>query len=217
MDVIGYLRVSTDEQARSGLGLGAQREVITAEAARRGWQVKWVIDDGYSAANLNRPGITSALAALENGGPKVLVVSKLDRLSRSLVDFAGLMERAKRKGWAVIALDLGVDMTTPSGEMLAGVMATFAQYERRIISQRTKDALAEAKRQGTRLGRPRTTPDRLVREVERMRRKGLSLNQIATALTERGEPTVRGGQRWYGSTVAGLLRSAELDRVATKA
>jgi Resolvase, N terminal domain len=67
--------------------------------------------------------------------------AKLDRLSRSLLDFASLMEDARREGWALVILDLGIDTTTPSGEMIANVMATFAQFERRLIGQRTKDAL----------------------------------------------------------------------------
>jgi DNA invertase Pin-like site-specific DNA recombinase len=89
---------------------------------------------------------------LEAGQADALVVAKLDRLSRSVGDFAGLMDLARRQGWALIALDLGVDTTTPAGEMMANVMASFAQFERRVIAQRTKDALAQAKARGVRLG-----------------------------------------------------------------
>lgn len=140
--VIGYLRVSTEEQARSGFGVDAQRATIQAEADRHGWDMRWMLDDGYSAADLRRPAISGALMFLEDGGPDVLVVAKLDRLSRSLLDFASVMDRARREGWAIIALDLGVDTMTPSGEMMANVMAAFPQSERRLISQRTRDSLA---------------------------------------------------------------------------
>src|ERR671934_3149373 len=114
--VLGYIRVSTDEQATSRLGLDAQRVAIAQACLERGWELVEVIEDaGYSAKDLNRPGIHRALEMLEGRQPQAqaLVVAKLDRLSRSLLDFASIMERARRKGWAVAALDLGVDTTTP--------------------------------------------------------------------------------------------------------
>jgi DNA invertase Pin-like site-specific DNA recombinase len=131
-----------------------------------------VEDSGFSAKSLDRPGISGALERLDAGKADALMVAKLDRLSRSLFDFAGLMERARRKGWALVALDLGVDTTTPSGEMMANVLATFSQFERRIIGLRTKEALAAKRAAGVRLGRPRTLSDdvvvRIVSERERV-------------------------------------------------
>lgn len=211
MRVIGYLRVSTEEQARTGLGLGAQRAAIAAEADRRGWRVQWITDDGHSAKDLRRPGISRALALLEDGGPDVLVVAKLDRLSRSLLDFAGLMDRARREGWAVVALDLGVDTTTPSGEMMASVMAAFAQYERRLIGQRTRDALAEKRRQGTRLGGPVLLPQAVRQRIVTERQRGDSLRTIPNRLNAEQISTARGGKKWWASTVRAVLRSVELD------
>ncbi|MCA1677351.1 MAG: recombinase family protein, partial [Actinobacteria bacterium] len=82
-----------------------------------------------------------------------LVVAKLDRLSRSVQDAAGLLDRAQRHGWALVAADLGVDASTPAGEAMANVMATFGQLERRMIGQRTREALAARKAAGVRLGR----------------------------------------------------------------
>ena len=153
-NVIGYVRVSTEEQAQSGAGLAAQRAAILDEAHRRGWNLIEIVEDaGWSAKDLRRPGISAALAALHSKRADVLVVSKVDRLSRSLLDFAGLVDRATREHWALVALDLGVDSATPSGRMMANVLATFAQFERDLISQRTKDALAQKKAQGVKLGR----------------------------------------------------------------
>src|SRR5262245_60092592 len=86
--VVGYLRVSTVEQATNGAGLDAQRATIAAEAERRGWSVRWIEDRGYSAKDLRRPGIRDVLSLLEAGEADALVVAKLDRLSRSLVDFS---------------------------------------------------------------------------------------------------------------------------------
>jgi DNA invertase Pin-like site-specific DNA recombinase len=83
-----------------------------------------------------------------------LVVAKLDRLSRSMIDFTGVMAKAQKQGWALVALDCAVDTTTPAGEAMAHVLATFAQFERRLIGQRTREALAVKRKQGVRLGRP---------------------------------------------------------------
>src|SRR5438046_833544 len=111
MRVIGYIRVSTAEQADSGLGLEAQRQTIELEVARRGWTLVGSYEDaGLSGKRLaGRPGIEAALQAVENGTADALVVAKLDRLSRSMLDFCTLMVRSQKKRWALVALDLGVD------------------------------------------------------------------------------------------------------------
>lgn len=217
MNVIGYLRVSTEEQARSGLGLEAQQERITSEATRRGWNLRWVSDDGYTAANLNRPGITQALEDLRNHTADALVVAKLDRLSRSLLDFAGLMAQAQRERWELIALDLGVDTSTPQGQLMANVMASFAAYERELIRQRTRDALAALKNRGVRLGRPVALPDATRQSIGRWRQAGATWQGCADALNAAQVPTAHGGARWYASTVRSVVRSIALDEAATKA
>ncbi len=203
------MRVSTEEQADSGLGLAAQRAAIEAECARRGWEIAEVFEDaGASGKSLSgRPALQSALEAVTTHEADALVVAKLDRLSRSLLDFAGLMEDARKGGWSLVILDLGVDTTTPSGEMIANVMATFAQFERRLIGQRTKDALAVKKRQGVRLGRPRLVNDQVRERIERERAAGTSLRAIADGLNLDGVPTAHGGARWHASTVRGILAS----------
>jgi DNA invertase Pin-like site-specific DNA recombinase len=218
MRAIGYLRVSTEEQAASGLGLEAQRARVLEEIARRGWELTALeVDDGYTAANLNRPGIARALEELAAHRADCLVVSKLDRLSRSLLDFAGLMAQARRQGWQLVALDLGLDTSSPSGELMAAVLASFAQYERRLIGQRTSDALAAKKRQGHRLGRPVVLPAETRRRIVRLRARGWSLPKIADALNAEGIATARGRGTWYPSTVAGVLKSVHLDTAAKAA
>lgn len=204
--VIGYVRVSTDEQADSGAGLAAQRAAIASEAARRVWSLAAVHEDaGASGKSLvGRPGLQAALAAVERGEASALVVAKLDRLSRSLLDFADLMERSRRQGWAIVALDLGVDTTTPSGEMMANVLAVFAQFERRLIGQRTKDALAQKRAAGVRLGRPRSLSVSTDQLVVSLRRSGLTLPAIAERLTTLGVATGQGG-RWHATTVRRIL------------
>jgi DNA invertase Pin-like site-specific DNA recombinase len=206
--VLGYVRVSTEEQGRSGAGLAAQRAAIRRTCEERGWELVEVVEDrGFSAKSLERPGITGVLERLNTGDADALMVAKLDRLSRSLLDFAGLMERARRQGWALVALDLGVDTSTPAGEMMANVLATFAQFERRMIGQRTKDALAQKKADGVRLGRPRSLPDDIVRRIVEQRSEGLTLQAIADGLNVDSVPTAQGGALWRPSSVRAVIAS----------
>lgn len=210
---VGYVRVSTEEQANSGLGLAAQRATIEAEAARRGWTLVAIhADEGISGKSMKgRDGLSAALGTITTGDAHNLVVAKLDRLSRSLVDFAGLMAEAQSGGWNLVALDLGIDLSTPAGEFMASVMASAAQWERRIIGQRTRDALAVRKAQGVRLGRPTTLPDDVRDRIVAMRAGGESLGRIASTLTDEGVPTAQGGARWHASTIAAVLRSIAID------
>jgi DNA invertase Pin-like site-specific DNA recombinase len=208
LTVVGYIRVSTGEQFDSGAGLEVQRQAIANECRRRGWHLTKIYEDAASGrAIAGRAGLTAALAELDSQTASALVVAKLDRLSRSLLDFSGLMERRRRRGWAVVALDLGVDTTTPSGEMMANVLAVFAQFERRLIGQRTREALAVKRQQGVRLGRPRVISAATVAEIQRLRSRGKSLAEIADRLNLQGHATAHGGNRWYVSTVQSVLRS----------
>jgi DNA invertase Pin-like site-specific DNA recombinase len=200
------VRVSTEEQAVSGAGLEAQRRAIVAECKRRGWElVETVEDAGYSAKDLKRPGVQEALGALEAGEARALVVAKLDRLSRSMLDFAALMATAQKQHWALVALDCAVDTSTPAGEAMAHVLATFGQFERRLIGQRTKEALAVKRASGVRLGRPPTVPQSVVRRIQRLRARGDSFRKIAEDLNEARVPTAQGGARWYAATVRHVL------------
>jgi DNA invertase Pin-like site-specific DNA recombinase len=202
-----YTRVSTSEQAESGAGLAAQRTAVLGEVERRGWTLVELVEDaGHSSATLDRPGISAVLARLDRNEADALVVAKLDRLTRSIKDFGDLADRARRKKWAIVALDLGVDMTTPAGELVASVVAGTAQYERRIIGQRTKEALAARRAAGVRLGRPMRTPSETVRRIVDDRANGLTLKAIAEGLTADGIPTVHGGL-WHPATVRAVLIS----------
>jgi len=203
MRVVGYVRVSSTEQADSGLGLEAQRAAIEQECERKGWQLVSVYEDAAASGKaLNgRPGLQQALEAVESDAAGGLVVSKLDRLSRSLMDFAGLMERSRKREWHVIALDLQLDTSTPSGEMMASVLAVFAQFERRLIGQRTKDALAVRKAQGVQLGRPRVMAAKTRRRILRERSRGDSFATIASGLNDAKVPTAHNGSAWHPSTV----------------
>jgi len=215
MDIAGYVRVSTDEQAASGAGREAQRERICDEAERRGWNVTWFIDDGYSGAKADRPALQEALRGLRDGTYDMLVSAKLDRLSRSVVHLGSLLEQAEAEGWALVLLDFDVDTSKPMGRLVAHVLAAVAEFERQRIRERTREALAQVKAQGKRLGRPRQLPDEIVARVQTHRNAGMTLAQIADDLNGDQVPTAQGGRQWWPSTVAGVLRSVELDRAAS--
>jgi DNA invertase Pin-like site-specific DNA recombinase len=214
MRVIGYIRVSHEESARTGYGLADQRSRIEAEAARRGWSVMWATDEAVSGRSLDRAGLVGALASLQRKGASALVVAKLDRLSRSVSDFAALVERSQREGWQLVILDLGVDTTTPAGKLVANMFAALAQWEREVIAERTRAGLQAAKAQGVRLGRPSGVPDELVERVRSMRDEGMKLQAIADKLTEEGIPTAQGGRRWWPSTVQVLLGREKAPSIA---
>jgi DNA invertase Pin-like site-specific DNA recombinase len=208
MQVVGYVRVSTEEQRMSGAGLAAQRATIEAECRRRGWHLVEIIEDaGYSAKDLKRPGVQAALEALRGGGADALVVAKLDRLSRSMLDFTAIMAKATKQSWALVALDCAVDTTTPAGEAMAHVLATFAQFERRLIGQRTREALAAKRAAGVRLGRPVSLPPTVRRRIEDDREAGRTLAAIASDLNADGVATAQGGAQWWPGTVRAVLHS----------
>jgi DNA invertase Pin-like site-specific DNA recombinase len=211
--VYGYVRVSSEEQGSSGLGLAAQRRRLEEEAERRGWSLELVEEVGSGASMAKRPALGRVLEACRRGEAVGVVVVRVDRLSRSLADFAGLLDDARAHGYSVTALDLGVDLGSPSGELMAGVLATFAQYERRLISERTRAALAEARARGTRLGRPPGTgrpwtDASLASRIRQMRHEdGLTLSAICSALNAEQIPTPRGGRLWRPSSLQALLRA----------
>lgn len=128
-----------------------QCAALASEVERRGWEVEWIADHGETGKHANRPGLTHALARLDAGEADALMVSKLDWLSRSVVDFGGILRAATqprrgRKPRAPIALNVGIDMTTPRGRMMAHILIVVAEWEGDTIGQQTRDVLAVAKR-----------------------------------------------------------------------
>lgn len=209
---LGYIRVSTEGQVDSGAGMDAQRVAITAEAQRQGWTLEVHTDAGLSGATLNRPALAAALDALDRGEADILLASKLDRVSRSVRDFAELMHRAQRHGWRVVLLDMG-DTSSASGEMTANILASAAQYERRLIGIRTREGLAAKRAQGVRLGRPSVLSTEVVSRIVTEREQGAGLRVIAEGLTADGVPTARGGQTWSTSTVQAVLAGQDAARI----
>lgn len=209
--LVPYRRVSTREQADSGAGLGAQHTTLTHGLAMRGQRaLTWDCQDkGKSGKDMNREGLDNALKLVRAGEAGGIIVSKLDRLSRSLLDFAFLMARADAEGWNIVALDLNIDLSTPSGKMMAGVLAVFAQFERDIIRQRTRDGLAVKREEGVRLGRRREINDELLEAVLAMYHSTANFSGTARWLNANGVETPHNGKMWYPATVQKLVQSQD--------
>jgi DNA invertase Pin-like site-specific DNA recombinase len=134
-----------------------------------------------------------------------------------VVHLGSLIEQAEDEGWSLVLLDFDVDTSKPTGRLVAHVLFAVAEFERQRIRERTKEALAQVKAQGTRLGRPRQLPDDVVTRISQNRQDGLTLRAIADGLNDDGVATAQGGRQWWPATVRSVLQSAELDREAEEA
>ncbi len=173
---------------------------------RQGWDIEVVADEGLSAKTLNRPGLTSALARLDRREADFLVAVRLDRISRSVSDFAGLLDRATRKGWGLVLQSPNIDTSDPAGRFTVNVLASAAQYDREHIGARTREGMAQRKAEGVTLGRPRKLAPELLEEIKARHAAGESMNAIASELTSNGTPTAHGGAKWYAATIRKILQ-----------
>ncbi len=212
--VISYARVSTGSQAASGLGLEAQHRAVQAAAAERGWQiVDYCTDDAVSATiePLQRPQLSTALARLDAGEADVIAAVRLDRFVRSIRDLQALLDLSVEGGWEFVGLDVPINSDLPTGSFLRTVVGAFNELERALTSERTRAALAVARRRGKRLGRPSRQARAAKEFAMAMHADGMSLRKIAGALTESEFRTATGKTIWTHSSVQGLLRTARLD------
>ena len=209
---VGYLRVSTEEQAESGAGLAAQRAAIEAVAAVRGWTITdWYEDGGVSGGKAphQRPGLAAALEAVQSGQAERLIVAKIDRLSRKFRDSVDLMETAADEGWPLYIADIDADLTTSNGRLVARMLAAISEDERDRIRQRTKAALAEKRAAGVRLGRTPRLPAEVVHRIIDARAEGMSFTAVAKLLNDDQVPTSQGGRCWYPATIRAVERGQD--------
>ncbi len=208
--VVTYLRVSTDRQGQSGLGLEAQRVAVASYLAGRALLGEFV--EVESGRKDDRPQLAAALALCRQHKAR-LVIAKLDRLARSVALISGLME----SGVEFVAADM-----PEANRFMLHVMAAVAEHEREMISQRTRAALAAAKARGTRLGNPRPDTARMravvaervaafratVRpQIQALQAEGRSLRGIAAELNAKGVNAPRGGT-WHAGAIHAVLLSA---------
>ena len=203
---VGYVRVSTAEQGESGLGLKAQSAAIQAACELRGWELVEVREEVKSGTRAdNRPVLGDVLSTLRRSDADAVVVAKLDRLSRSVVDAGRLLEEARKRGFNIVALDLGLDLSTPTGELVANVLAAVEQWVRRTIGVRTSEALQVKMSGGWKSPSWRArVPAAVRRRIVTMAAEGYSQREIANRLNADGVLAVGGS--WHRGTVIRVLR-----------
>jgi len=221
LKALGYVRVSTEEQADSGLGLDAQRAAIRAAAERMGMEVvQWFADEGVSGGTIDgRLGLLDSMDAMKRG--MILLVARRDRLARDAMLACWIeKEVAKRFGRIVSVAGEGTDNDDPTSVLLRRIVDAFAEYERLLIGARTKAALRVKVRRGERVGRYAHYGYRLdeagelvederekagILEIMRLRAAGVGLQRIARELERQGF-TGRQGQRLAVSTIHQIIR-----------
>jgi len=235
--LVGYIRVSTEEQARDGLSLDAQRERLDAfAAAHRAALVSIESDNGLSGSILpeRRPALARALAIVRRGDADGIVVVKLDRLSRSTRHVLDLLDAAHKAGWRIVSVEEHLDTRTAVGEFTTTILAGLAQMERKLIGERTREAMRQIAREGrNRSGRipfgyrTKANPDKtqavagdrtplvkhsaeqqLLRRMLQLRRRGLGARRIARTLNNRGH-NPRTGRPWTPSAIQKLLATVD--------
>ena len=224
MRVVGYVRVSSEDQAREGVSLVAQAEKVRLYCRLHDLElVDLVSDPGQSAKTLDRPGLTRARAMLDDGSADGLLVVKLDRLTRSVVDLAALLDRhfGERAGKQLFSVGDQIDTRTAAGRLVLNVLMSVSQWERETVVERTRTAMAFKRSRSERVsgripygfrlaadGRTLTpAPEETEAAIEAaaLQAGGWSLRRIAAELDRRGVPT-KTGRPWTFSGVRSLLK-----------
>jgi site-specific DNA recombinase len=221
MRVVGYIRVSTDEQAQEGVSRDNQRKRIEAFCVAKDWELVDVYQDaGKSGKDLNRDGVQELIRDCGGGKFEAVVVYKVDRITRRQRDLWHLIDDVfEPNSVGFVSVNEPFDTTSAIGKACLGMIGVFAQLERDLIAERTRDALKYKKEKGDYLGtvplgfdivdgelREREDELAVVRYAKKLRREGYSLGRVAGMLNGEGIPTKRGG-KWYKSTVKYLLNN----------
>lgn len=217
---IGYIRVSTAEQASEGVSLEAQRAKIAAWATANDYELVAIHEDaGITGTSMGkRPGLQAAIAATGKG--MALVAYSISRIARSTRDMLEIAEDIQRKGADLVSLTEKIDTTSAAGKMVFRMMAVLSEFERDVISERTTNALAHKKAQGqvyaalplgyaNAEGKLVPVDEELlvVAEIRDMRGQGKTLREIADDLNSRGIVGKRGG-KFFASTVKAVLANS---------
>lgn len=224
-DVVGYIRVSSEEQAKSGLSLEHQESKVKAYATAYDLTLKAIHrDEARSGKNLERPGMQIILNGIERGEIGHLLIYKLDRLTRSVGDLSKLLEMFKRKEVALSSMSENLDTSSASGKMVVQMIGVIAEWERDTIAERTKAALSVKRSKGEKLGGivpyGYKAKDGMLEQVEKeqsvlrgillARGEGRGYTDIASGLNQMGVKP-RQGVQWYASTVRSICLRDERD------
>jgi DNA invertase Pin-like site-specific DNA recombinase len=203
--VIGYVRVGPRERRSTRPSRTRQRRAIEAECASRGWQIVRFDEDVRSGRSMRRPGLHAALESCRARDADAIVVERLDRLTYSLEDLAYLMHRAVVDDFAIVAPDLGIDLSSAQGAHLATVFSVASTWHPRGVGRRAMLAL-EQRHETDRRGRPSSTPVSLADRIRAMRGAGATLQSICDTLNAEGVPTPRGGAEWRPTSLRAIVR-----------
>jgi len=223
MKAIGYIRVSTEKQADFGVSLEAQEAKIRAMAVVQGADLaEAIIDAGESAKSLKRPGMERLLSLVDAGAVDVVIIAKLDRLTRSVADLAELLKRFERRGVSLVSVADSLDTRSAAGRLVLNIMVSVSQWEREAIGERTRDAMSHKRAKGERVGtlpfgfRMAADGSRLEEEpaeqdilfrIRQLKAAGHTIRQIAEELNRQGF-TTRRGTAWRFQYVAAALKAA---------
>lgn len=222
MKVIGYVRVSTEDQAAHGVSLEAQRSKLEAYAALFDHElVAVVVDAGTSAKSLKRDGLQEALAALDAGQAEGLLVAKLDRLTRSVKDLGALLDTHFRARFSLLSVADQIDTSTAAGRLVLNVLASVSEWEREAIGERTSAALQHKIANGEHVGSPALGFDMVdgvltknldesatLDRIRALAAEGRTLRDIPAVLAAEGHKTKRGGD-WHPQTVSRAIKRME--------
>lgn len=217
--VVIYLRVSTDEQVSSGAGLDAQEAECRRYAEARGWTVASVVTEVAVSGKVHpteRPGFREAVALLDACDAGTLLVRRQDRVSRRLRHLLDVLDAATHGGWSIATTDgETLDTSTASGGLRVHVMGSVAEYERKVIGERTRDALAARKASGMRLGRPSRLTSDVLDRIASEHTAGRRVSEIVAGLNADAVPTLS-GRPWSHSTVTRAVQTARLNADPTR-
>lgn len=205
---VGYARVSSAEQKESGAGIDAQKHAVARWCEENNVElIGWILDEGVSGGEHpdRRPGLPKALAAVEQGLAEVIVVARLDRLSRDGKHQADLMNDAEVRGTHFIFTEDGTDTRNPKDRMNLKLRGMIADEERQKIRDNTRSALAGRRRKGTSLGRRSGISPEVSERIAAERAAGTGLQAIADGLNADEIPTAQGGTTWRPSSVSAVL------------
>lgn len=219
MNAIGYVRVSTERQAKEGVSLEAQSAKIKAWAEFNGYTNTTIfVDAGISGKRAdNRPGLQQALSTIRKGD--ALVVYSLSRLARSTKDALSISEQLQNKHADLVSLSEKIDTTSAAGKMVFRVLAAFAEFERDLTSERTKASLQHKRSQGFKTGgdipygfdsidgklSPNPNEQSTITHIKQYRSDRLSLRAIASKLSEQGILTRNRSNKWSAQTISDIL------------
>lgn len=202
--LIGYCRVSSDQQGASGLGLEAQEAQIRAYCDAHGIVLADLVVEVDSAISGKRPVRFSTLERIARGEAGGIIVATQSRISRSVIETADLLEWTNRKQVRLVMLDCSLDTATPTGKMVATILSAVAENEADQISSRTTAALAAKRDRGEAITRPRVE-GQVADYIRQLRSEGVSIRGIVQRLNDEAVPTVRGGKQWHTSAIQRTL------------